>query len=424
MIIYKDRRGKIHEKKYAKWTKNINLSDEKIAEIIKIKDLQELSKLDLSSNQITEIKGLDKLTNLSVLDLSANQITEIKGLDELTNLSVLYLSSNRITEIKGLDKLTNLSVLDLSSNQITEIKGLEELTNLYQLNLDSNQITVIKGFDELTELSRLFLSSNRISEIKGLNKLTNLFVLSLSSNQITEIKGLDKLTNLSKLYLNSNKISEVPLSIINNRNLQKLYIDYALSPIIDRFLNRNTIKNKKTIYDDSQNVHDNHIVKSIKESIHKILSDSKNIDLEIVLKNIINDDFLDKRTKEQLVDYCQDKTVHSILNLTFDEVLCCVWQVVSEHKECTEIKKILNVEMKDSICKCFTGRLSRLINCLNGFDSRVSIKISDKQEILNIIIRIRNKYDNVNKQKEEVTKELLERGFDKDIINEYIIYLE
>jgi hypothetical protein len=446
MIIYRDIGGKIHEKKYDKGTKIINLYEKNITDIIKTKDLQELSKLDLSlnqiseikgldelinlselelsSNQITEIKGLDKLTNLSQLNLDKNKITEIKGLDELTNLSQLDLYSNKISEIKGLDELTNLSVLSLSSNQITEIKGLDKLTNLSVLDLYSNQITEIKGLDKLTNLLILYLDSNQITEIKGLDKLTNLSMLYLSSNQITEIKGLDKLNNLSELYLYLNKISEVSLSIINNRNLQKLYIDCTFSPIIDRFLNRNTIKNNKTIYDDSQNVHDNHIVKSIKESIHRIMSESKNIDLEIVLKNIINDDFLDKRTKEQLVDYCNDKTVHSVLNLTFDEVLCCVWQVISEHKESSEIKKILNIEMKDSMCKCFTGRLSRLVNCLNGFDSRVSVKISDKQEILNVIIRIRNKYDNVDKQKEEVIRELSDRGFDKDIINEYIIYLE
>jgi hypothetical protein len=110
--------------------------------------------------------------------------------------------------------------------------------------------------------------------------------------------------------------------------------------------------------------------------------------------------------------------------LTFDEVLCCVWQVISEHKESSEIKKILNTEMKDSMCKCFTGRLSRLVNCLNGFDSRVLIKISDKNQILNIIIKNKNAFDNVEKQKENSMKELLNLGYNENEINEYLIYLE
>jgi len=79
----------------------------------------------------------------------------------------------------------------------------------------------------------------------------------------------------------------------------------------------------------------------------------------------------------------------------------------------------------NSLCKCFTGRLSILINCLNGFDPRVQVKISEYDSIANIIILIRNKYDDdIEKQRLEVTKELTERGYDKQIINEWLSYLE
>jgi SOS response regulatory protein OraA/RecX len=33
-------------------------------------------------------------------------------------------------------------------------------------------------------------------------------------------------------------------------------------------------------------------------------------------------------------------------------------------------------------------------------------------------------YEDVEKQKETVRKELLERGYDEDVISEYLIYLE
>ena len=54
-----------------------------------------------------------------------------------------------------------------------------------------------------------------------------------------------------------------------------------------------------------------------------------------------------------------------------------------------EIKKILNIEMLDSECKCFTGRITRLVNCLNGLSDLVKINISDNQQIENIIIIIK-----------------------------------
>ena len=33
--------------------------------------------------------------------------------------------------------------------------------------------------------------------------------------------------------------------------------------------------------------------------------------------------------------------------------------------------------MNDAECKCFTGRISRLVNCLFGYTNKVSIEISD-----------------------------------------------
>lgn len=446
MISYKDCEGIIHTKCYNNETKIVVLCNENIMEIMEINGLEDLLVLNLSGNKITEIRGLDKLINLQTLWLYSNQITEIKGLDKLIKLKELLLHLNKITEIKGLDKLINLQYLLLSHNQITEIKGLDNLTSLKNLLLGSNQITEIKGLDKLNNLKELSLNSNQIMDIKGLSELTNLKYFLLDSNKITEIKGVDELTNLQILHLESNQITEIkdlgrlinlhtfrlrsnpikkiPLSIMNLRRLTSIFVDCDIDTIIERFLDRNKIKEGTTIYDDRQNVHDSHIVKSIQESIYKITNNSDKLSLDKILKEIVDDNVLDELTKEQLIEYCQDKTVHSILGLTFDEVMCSVWNVITEHKESQEIKKILNVEMKDSFCKCFTGRLSRLVNCLNGFDSRVSIKISDKQEILNVIIKVRNVYEDVEKQKEVVTKELSERGYDKRTIDEYLAYLE
>ena len=56
-----------------------------------------------------------------------------------------------------------------------------------------------------------------------------------------------------------------------------------------------------------------------------------------------------------------------------------------------EIQKRMNEEMLDSECKCFTGRISRLVNCLSGYSDKVVIQISENEEINNIISVIINK---------------------------------
>ena len=143
-----------------------------------------------------------------------------------------------------------------------------------------------------------------------------------------------------------------------------------------------------------------------------------------VIDEILDDDILTESVKEALIEYSKNTDVHSQLNVTFMEALKSVWSCIRNHPSGTEIKRVLNQEMQDSICKCFTGRLLRLINTLNGFDPRVSVKISDSQEIANVIILVKSKTNNLHEQRRIVTEELVERGYSKDQINEWIGYLE
>jgi hypothetical protein len=89
----------------------------------------------------------------------------------------------------------------------------------------------------------------------------------------------------------------------------------------------------------------------------------------------------------------------------------------------------MNIEMNDSLCKCFTGRISRLVNCLNGFDVNIKINISTNEQIGNIIILIKNKLIfennyNVESHKSLVKNNLLEKGYKLNIIEEWLEYCE
>ena len=143
------------------------------------------------------------------------------------------------------------------------------------------------------------------------------------------------------------------------------------------------------------------------------------------MNDILCDPILTSQTKESLVEYSACNDVHSTLNVTFAEVLHSVWCIIKNHKDSIEIKRILNAEMSESICKCFTGRLSRLINTLNGFDNRVCIMISNNDAIGNIIVITiaKNKDKNIIEQKEICKLELLSRGYTMDIIDEWIEYI-
>jgi len=129
------------------------------------------------------------------------------------------------------------------------------------------------------------------------------------------------------------------------------------------------------------------------------------------------------------LEYKNSTDVYTALGITFEELLTYVFNriEINEHKD--EIKKILNTEMTDSVCKCFTGRISRLVNCLNGFDELVNIKIADNEQISQIIIAVQTRLENdnmydVDLHKSLVTAQLKEMNYEESVINEWVNNIE
>jgi hypothetical protein len=102
--------------------------------------------------------------------------------------------------------------------------------------------------------------------------------------------------------------------------------------------------------------------------------------------------------------------------------------LVKQNNHSNKIFAIMNIEMNDALCKCFTGRISRLVNCLNGFNTNIKINISDNEQIGNIIILIKNKLIEENRynlkiHKQLVIENLLDKQYDMTTINEWLEYL-
>ena len=341
------------------------------------------------------------------------------------NKNVTHLGIS-FTNIKGpiqLNNLPNLQKLNCSYNQITNIQELQ-LPNLQELYCYHNKITEIQEL-QLPNLRTLYCSRNQITEIQKL-QLPNLKDLNCSYNQITEIQEL-QLPNLQELNCNNNQI--INLSFILHTVFRSLYyannpVEY-ISPNVNRFLNRS--KTTHCVYKDSQNVHNHYVQDCIQKSIARIIGMKPTI--LNVRDYIVKDEVLTETVKRLLMEYMDDNTVHSVIQITFGELLISVLSVIDAHEESSEIKRILNVEIADSECKCYTGRMSRLINCLNGYSDCVNIHISDSEQIGNIIQIEKNKLEETNeysaeKHREMVTSELEIRNYSKEIIDEWVSYID
>ena len=343
------------------------------------------------------------------------------------------ITDNNINDFNSLDPLKILILKVCAPNNIQLIlDNLYKFTNLRELRLTANKITEIKGLEHLINLQSLVLSHNDITEIKGLEHLINLRKLDLSFNNITEIKGLEHLVRLKILLLRNNKITKLPLNLCNLRNINNFYFCYNNNPIeqiplpVQRWLDRlnRRITQNNMVYNDSQNVHSHHIQNSFRNSLENLLRDKIDIDLEAIKENIVENNILTEQTKREILNYCDDVTEHSTYLITYCDLLVYVWNRInkSAHKE--EILKILNQEISDGLCMCFTGRLTRLINVLVGFYSDIELQISDSEQITNIIINLKNKITNDHELKESVKKELLDRNYNEIVINEWLNHID
>jgi len=406
-------------------------------QITKIENLPDsLQKLRLDNNQITKIENLPE--NLQILYLSCNQITKIENFSN--SLQRLCLSYNKITKIENLSdslveldlsgnqitKIANLSssiqTLCLSYNQITKIENLPE--NLQTLYLYNNQITKIANLSSSIQI--LWLHSNRITKIENLPE--NLQTLYLPNNLITKIGNLHR--NLQFLDLNSNRITELSLSLLELRHLNVFYHTgnpiENIHPLVQRWLerlDRGMIDGNSKVYSDGQNIHNFTIQKSFRNSLGNLLKDENTLSLEECKKHVIECSELEEQVKRELLNYCDDETEHSVYLVKFDEVFQYVISRIVRHSDSNEMFKILNEEIKDTICKCFTGRMTRLVNVLNGFYDDITIQIGSNEQISNIILMLQGKYkgDELVKQVREAMEE---REYDENTIEEWLTYVE
>jgi Leucine-rich repeat (LRR) protein len=369
--------------------------------------------------------------NTQKIKLTYTNIEEIpKEIQFLTQLTELYLWENKIKEIPNeIQFLTQLTQLFLNRNQIKEIsKEIQFLTQLIAFALDFNEIEEIPNeIQYLTQLTRLFLDCNQIKEIsKEIQFLTQLIAFALDYNEIEKIpKEIQYLTQLTHLNIQDNQIKELPLEIINLKNLINFSyhnnpIENLLNPIINRFINRN--KQIYNIHNDTQNVHSSSIQQSIKDSIFNLLKQLK----EPYKHNYLNDHILTQQTKEQLIEYSNCTDIHTQLECTFEELLNAVFYEIQFYDSEKQIlaKKRINEEMLDGLCMCFTGRISRLVNSLSGLSEKVSIKISENEEISNIIILANKKYKKIEEIKDYVKKEMKERLYNDSTIEEWLSYID
>ena len=329
--------------------------------------------------------------------------------DVAEQISILSLSGNRLETLPdSISALTNLNTLWLTGNRLTTIPdSISALTNLRRLYLNVNSLTTLPdSISLLTSLRELNLNENNISTLPdSISFLTNLETLSLSENMLTTLHPcLGNLRQLRNFYYGGNPLEYIPANVMR------------------MIIRTDTVQR---VYGDSQSVHNSTIQKSLLDSVNRLLAIP--IPTGNIINSILEDSILSETTKARLVEYSEDTSVHTVLNLTFAEMLSVVWNRLETLSSRDEIKKTLNTEIHDAECKCFTGKISRLVNCLAGYDDLVVVEIADKEQLGIVIEIVRNRLGatyTVEEHRRISILELVERGYSREIIDEWVGYIE
>jgi hypothetical protein len=322
----------------------------------------------------------------------------------------------------------NLSYLGLSELPLK----LFELNSLTYLNLTGNKLVDIpKEIGQLTSLTGLYLGYNQLVNIpKEIGQLSSLTKLYLYNNQLVAIpKEIGQLSSLTKLYLWINQLTSLPIELMQLRQVEINYsnnlIEY-IPPNLLRFLKYDRNDYQK-VYSDGQNVHNHSIQDSISKSINYIMNQKPTLSVKQLSDFIIQNKYLSEPTKQLLFEYSENPDIHGRFGISFSELLLNVLSLIEDqHQDNKEvIFAIMNQEMADAQCKCFTGRIGRLVNCLNGFDPNIIIQISNSEQIGNIIALIQRRIVkdgtySIRNHQDLVRKELLERGYDDTVINDWV----
>ena len=140
---------------------------------------------------------------------------------------------------------------------------------------------------------------------------------------------------------------------------------------------------KRTIYTNSQNVHDTSINKGIIEVLRNVIkTTSTERNSEEIYNLIIKK--IDGEKKEQTIEVFQRIIIDTAKyeGLPMCDIMMLIWEKIcnSEHKDVLEDRML--EEMYEMYKTCSTGHLSRLINVLSGFFSDINpVKISYKDQL-------------------------------------------
>lgn len=334
----------------------------------------------------------------------------------LQNVTYIHLSAFRNIDVTGLDfgKFTpNLRVLDIVDCTIPSLIATDMIlpSRLKSLNLSYNMMHTFE-VELPPTIGMLDISFNKLTNIPMCVEPLRRFVMDEVKDAVYH-----NVRNTCKIHMHHNDFwwdmySSIAPSRVNRESiieLERAHRWMTLSTVkfrdaLNHLKPEERVKYQlivnivKTTYDNGQNVHISSVQTSMDRAM-QIISERRNlmdqpkehlfID-KLVGRLFSNGRFNDLRHQFRMD--CVMPTKHSRYDVTFGDMCEAMYMIV---KDMTEAQAIFDImaEEYDRVHKlCYTGKMTHLVACLNGFVPGIEVGIDKNEELANQMIVIRNKW--------------------------------
>ena len=221
----------------------------------------------------------------------------------------------------------------------------------------------------------------------------NLRLIDLSFNHLVHIDIPKYIpTNVSILHLDYNMLTSIVMPTNVNRMKISLFGNEIFIENERNFMYNYDKLNQNVIYKEKQNVHSRSIQESSNNSIQIIekLYQEKLHNLDNSLEWMNNEWkntsilYFNDKTITFIIDDADDTIVHSVHSLTMKEIIKRIWTIIwfeSDQEKKKHMAEVFKDELYHGMGLCFTGRFTRIVNCLSGFIENITIKISPMERL-------------------------------------------
>jgi hypothetical protein len=313
--------------------------------------------------KITRFPDLFGFYSLETISLSHCNINECRTYfpDSLRTLTIKYCSMKEFTP-------ANLSVdvvdVNLSFNKLRVIplvlKNIYQENNDIQINLQNNDLWYLMYSD----LSPGMIDGGVVDELVFANKLNLLSTQKL--RYAVDVLRQKKLSNEAR----------------------------RLADIVGLAIQEKATT-LPTTYENKQNVHLSSVQDNMLIAIDKLFNIKVKFIMSFasIIKLLKKEYKLSKQTIKFLDSVSEKDMLHSGYKTSYQRLFEQVYAVIVESTFKDELMNIFIEEITEtSDNTCLTGKMTRMMNVLNGFVLDISVGISKNEEMANSIIVLRNKY--------------------------------